>query len=98
MATRVRINAEGVAQIQAAANRYRDQLTNAIADDMRRLVPVLSGDLRKSIRTEFGPMVARIYAGDVAAGVDYHLYQEYGTSRMAAQPFIRPAVYLWRGL
>lgn len=98
MATRVKINASGVVEIQAAANRYRDQLTLAIAEDMARLVPVLSGDLRDTIRTEFGPAVARIWVGDVAAGVDYHLYQEYGTSKMAAQPYIRPAVYMWRGV
>lgn len=98
MAVRVTISGAGVSQIQAAANRVRDRLTEAIAADSRRYVPVLSGDLRGSIRTDLGgAAVARIWYGDVAAGIDYHVYQEFGTSRMAAQPYIRPAVYQYRG-
>lgn len=33
----------------------------------------------------------------VADGVEYGLYQEMGTSRMAAHPFMRPAVEAVRG-
>lgn len=95
---RVTINSAGLAAVLAAARDYRDQLTEEIADDSRRYVPILSGDLRASIRTDLGgPEVAVIWYGDVAADVDYHLYQEFGTSRMDAQPYIRPAVYQYRG-
>jgi HK97 gp10 family phage protein len=93
MRVRVRVNATGHAQLQAAADRYAGELAEDMADDMRRMVPVLSGLLRSTIRVEHGSPVTRIWVGDTAAGVDYHLYQEFGTSRMAAQPFIRPAVY-----
>lgn len=93
MATRVRIRAQGVADLQEAADRYAGELAEDMADDMRRLAPVLSGALKTTIRVEHGSPVTRIWIGDVAAGIDYHLYQEFGTSRMAAQPFIRPAVY-----
>lgn len=93
MATRVRIYAPGMAELQAAVDEYRGRLAEDIADDMERLAPVLSGDLKDTIRVEHGSPVTRIWIGDVAAGVDYHLYQEFGTSKMAAQPFIRPAVY-----
>lgn len=93
MATRVRIIASGVADVQAAADRYAGRLAEEMADDMRRLAPVLSGLLRSTIRVDHGSPVTRVWIGDTAAGVDYHLYQEFGTSRMAAQPFIRPAVY-----
>jgi HK97 gp10 family phage protein len=96
MATRVRLLASGVAEVHAAADRYAGRLAEEIADDMRRLAPVLSGALRATIRVEHGSPVTRIWVGDTAAGIDYHLYQEYGTSRMAAQPFIRPAVYVRR--
>lgn len=88
----------GQSEIQVAANAYRDRLTKEMAGDMRRYAPVLSGDLLGTIREELGgPVVARIWIGDVAAGIDWHLYNEFGTSRMDAQPYIRPAVYQYRG-
>lgn len=93
MATRVRMYAPGIADVRAAASRYAGRLAEDIAADIERLAPVLTGLLRSTVRVEHGSPVHRIWIGDVAAGVDYHLYQEYGTSRMAAQPFIRPAVY-----
>ena len=97
MATQVILDQGGLAEIRAAANRYRDQLAVAIAGDMRRYVPVLTGDLRDSIREDLGgPAVARVWAGDVAAGVDYHLFQEFGTSVTSAQPYMRPAAYQYR--
>lgn len=74
-------------------------VTEAVADDMRRYVPVLTGALRGTIRTEYpGKLEGRVWFGDVDAEVDYHLYQEYGTSRMAAQPYARPALYKTRAV
>jgi HK97 gp10 family phage protein len=94
---RVVINVSGVNAVVASGRRVRDEIAEEIASDMRRYVPVLSGDLRGTIRTEIGE-VARIWAGDASAGIDYPIYQEYGTTRMAAQPFMRPAVYQYRGV
>jgi hypothetical protein len=72
-------------------------VTEAVAEDMRRYVPVLTGDLRGTIRTEYPTALeGRVYFGDVDEGVDYHLYQEYGTSQMAAQPYARPALFKTR--
>jgi HK97 gp10 family phage protein len=68
-------------------------ITDAVAKDMRRYVPVLSGDLRSTIRVEHGEGFGRVHFGDVSRGIDYHLYVEFGTSKMAAQPFARPALY-----
>lgn len=73
------------------------RLSEDMASDMTRYAPVDTGELRATIRLEPGAVVHRIWAGDVAGGVDYHLYQEFGTSVMAAQPYIRPAVYQYRG-
>jgi HK97 gp10 family phage protein len=58
-----------------------------IANRMRELVPVRTGRLQGSIQ-------AVEYTGKVVVGpvdVPYALYVEYGTSRMRAQPYIRPA-------
>lgn len=102
MPTRIVMHQPGVLEIQGKADAYRDRLTEDMADDMRRMVPVLSGALHDTIRTDPQPDAARIWVGDIhgvhgqGVVVDYHLYQEYGTSRMGAQPFIRPAVYMRR--
>lgn len=74
-------------------------VTEAVAGDMRRYVPILTSALHDSIRTEYpSEEEGRVYFGDVAGGVDYHLYQEYGTSIMEAQPYARPALYKTRSL
>jgi hypothetical protein len=100
MAVRVVIHEPGVIEVQTAVDREVDaHVVEPILDDMERMVPVLSGDLKDTIRKD--PInqngLHRIWFGDVAAGVDYHLYQEYGTSIMDAQPYARPAVYRTRG-
>lgn len=50
--------------------------------------PVATGALKNSIATE---QKSRFLYW-VADGVEYGIYQELGTSRMAAQPFMVPAV------
>ena len=100
MAVRVVIYEPGVIEVQTAVDREVDaHVVEPILDDMERMVPVLSGDLKVTIRKDnsTGPGEHRIWFGDTAAGVDYHLYQEYGTSKMDAQPYARPAVYRTRG-
>lgn len=83
---------------------YVRPITEDVARDMRRFVPVLSGDLKATIRVEFHDGEGRVYFGDVAGIhgraviVDYHLYQEFGTSKMGAQPYARPALYMERAL
>ena len=80
------------------ANAVRP-VTEAVAGDMRRYVPVLTGDLRGTIHTEYPTdLEGRVWFGDVDAGIDYHLHQEYGTEHMAAQPYARPALFKSRPL
>ncbi len=54
----------------------------------KRSAPVDTGALRNSISTE--PVARMTYR--VQDGVEYGIYQEFGTSRMAAQPFMSPAL------
>lgn len=98
MSTRVVLHPAGIAAVEVAAGRSAYRLAEDMADDMRRYVPVDTGELRATIRVERTPTGARIHIGNAAGGVDYALYQEFGTSVMAAQPFIRPAVYRTRSL
>lgn len=99
MPTRVRVSiyAPGVVEVQGRATGYARDLAEEVARDARLYVPVLTGMLRSTIRTEPIPHGGRVWAGNVMEGIDYHLYQEYGTSVMPAQPYLRPAAYKWRG-
>jgi HK97 gp10 family phage protein len=55
-----------------------------------RKAPVLTGTLRRSIHTE----TRALHDGAEArtgTNVEYAKYQEFGTSRMRARPYLRPA-------
>lgn len=61
-----------------------------IAEEAIQLVPVDTGALQSTIRVETeGDVVQLVAGGD---DVDYHLYVEFGTIKMEAQPFMRPAI------
>lgn len=88
---------DGLAALRVEADAHTVvPLTNAIAADARRFVPVLTGDLRSSIRTEVDGSTGYVIAGD--EDVDYAAYQEFGTTKMVAQPYLRPAAYMARDL
>ncbi len=58
-----------------------------IQNDAKNKAPYLTGTLRRSIHTE------KVSNTEVKVGtnVEYASYQEYGTSKMAARPYLRPA-------
>jgi hypothetical protein len=99
MATRVVMYPPGQARLRRTVDaRLVHPVTDAVTADARRYVPVLTGRLRGTIRAEHLTGSGRVWFGNVAAGVDYHLYVEYGTSRMAAQPYMRPALFQARAV
>jgi len=55
---------------------------------MKQMTPVDTGRLRASETVQATP--GRYVVGPV--GVPYAVYVEFGTSRMRAQPYVRPAV------
>lgn len=97
--TQVRMNAAGLVRLRAVVDeKLLRPVTEAVAEDARRYVPVLSGDLLDTIHAEHLAGEGRVYCGDPGRGIDYHLYQEFGTSRMQAQPYMRPALYKRRSV
>ena len=62
-----------------------------IAEGARALVPIDTGALYDTIRVEVEGEVVQLVAGD-DADVDYHMHVEFGTIKMAAQPYMRPAI------
>lgn len=57
----------------------------------KQLCPVDTGNLRSSISFRI-EHVGATTVGVVGTNVEYAPYVEYGTRRMAAQPFLRPAL------
>lgn len=62
----------------------------AIENEAVRLAPVDKGLLRSSIHSEAGRAGGGLIVR-IGTNVEYSIYQEFGTSRMRAQPFLRPA-------
>lgn len=57
--------------------------------DVASLAPVDTGRLRDSITHETHAEEESVYVG---TNVEYGKYQEYGTSRMRAHPFLKPGI------
>lgn len=73
------------ANTRAAVKKQAD----AIAADARARVPVRTGYLKSSIV----PVVIEAgHSAEVQVGAPYGIYVEYGTYKMAAQPYLSPAV------
>jgi HK97 gp10 family phage protein len=62
----------------------------------KQLCPVDTGRLRSSISTAI-IVDGRSISGIVGTNVEYAPYVEFGTSRMEAQPYLRPAFYAVTG-
>ncbi len=88
MASRLEFTPDMLAQLQAISDQYvADTVLPKIADKAKRIVPVDSGILQDNIRPEV--------SADgmfVVADTEYADFVERGTSKMAAQPFLRPAM------
>lgn len=79
-------------EVQREVDRLLDRIGDAIEADAKRHCPVDTGDLRDSIR------VVKTDDGiAVGSDLDYADDVERGTRKMAAQPFLRPALYQERG-
>jgi HK97 gp10 family phage protein len=98
--------AQITAEIEKTAMDRLEQAGEIIADRARALCPVDTGALKKSIRVrrlKGDPKLdVRIYAGNrveggsmkkgAARGAFYAHMVEYGTVKMPAKPFLRPAL------
>lgn len=78
--------AEAPSKIQRRAPQAIRSTARSIERSAKAMAPVLTGALRSSIGSDVGALSATI-------GTDlyYAAYQEWGTSKMAPNPFMRPA-------
>jgi HK97 gp10 family phage protein len=81
------------AELRPKASRIVQTFGFAISGEAATNAPVDTGALRNSITSESH------MEGDLTFiaqdGVEYGIYQEFGTSRMAAHPFMIPAIEHW---
>ena len=82
------------AEIKPNAAKIVEKYGYIIAEDAAKNAPVDTTALRNSIVAESKMKGEMTFI--VQDGVNYGIWQEFGTSRMAAQPFLIPAVEAWR--
>lgn len=100
MASRVEIRGDGelVAKLRALAGKATAAQVRAalmagalpIQTAAVQRAPVLTGTLRRSIHTETAETSEGVVAR-IGTNVEYAIHQEFGTSRMSGQPYLRPA-------
>lgn len=75
---------------------FAETLGPRIQGNARRTVPVRTGDLKKSIVVQVtrdgDDSTLQVGVDEAVAGVDYAAHVELGTSKQAAQPYLRPAL------
>lgn len=88
MSSRLEFTPEMLAQLQAISDQYvEDTVLPKISQAAQRIAPFDSGYLHDHIAP-----VVNADGMFVVADTDYAAFVELGTSKMAAQPFLRPAM------
>lgn len=81
-------------KIRETAHNSIQRDVDAMKDEAQQIVPVRTGHLRDSIFTkEMGAM-----SFIIGADAEYAGFVEYGTSRMMARPFLRPAMQMYESI
>ena len=85
MSARLSLNRQGIA---ALSRDILSRTSAAVAVEASRIAPRRTGRLAGSIRS----YIVNDFRARVEAGAPYALFVELGTRRMAAQPYLRPAL------
>lgn len=81
-------------EMRPKARQIVNEYGNMMMADAVKFAPIDTGALRNSIASESKMIDELTYR--ISDGVEYGVYQEFGTSKMGAQPFMRPAIDLWK--
>jgi HK97 gp10 family phage protein len=77
-----------VGKLKAAENRLLHSIGKAVEGQATDLAPVKTGNLANSINYRVS---AQAHSVSIGTPVEYGIYQELGTRRMSAQPYLEPA-------
>ena len=75
-------------------NKFKQNMERAciiVENESKRICPVDTGRLRASITHKIEEKKDEI-TGIVGTNIEYAIYVEYGTSRMKAEPYLRPSL------
>lgn len=97
----VNVEWEGVKEWQISEEQWKEGVIDSVADEIRTIaykierdakmiVPVDTGDLRKSIGTDITGSGGSTSA-EVGTDLHYSEHVEFGTSRQYAQPYLIPS-------
>ena len=75
-------------EVSAKVSANLKKATALVEADAKRFAPVLTGTLKRSIYHEF----PNKHTALVGSNLEYAAHQELGTSKMAAHPYLRPAL------
>lgn len=101
---RMKVTVTGTADLQRKLSRMSDNvkgrnlaaatLAGAMVIEQRakELTPVRTGNLRRSIHSQLADSRPESASAKVGTNVEYSPYVEYGTRRMSARPYLRPAL------
>ena len=82
------------AEMKGRASKIVQTYGWAIASEAAVRTPKKTHALENSILSESYMLDEMTFR--VSDGVEYGVYQEFGTSRMAAHPFLTPAIEAWK--
>lgn len=85
------LGATAEATIDAAASAMKT-ITGQVQATAKQVAPKRTGYMANNISVEPVNKTATSVTGTVNAKADYSSFVEFGTYKMSAQPFIRPAV------
>ncbi len=85
------LGATAEATIEAAASAMKTT-TGQVQAQAKQIAPKRTGFMANNILVEPVKKTATSVTGTINAKADYSSFVEFGTYKMAAQPFIRPAV------
>lgn len=80
---------EVTAQLEKAIEIAMEAVGMEAEGDVKEITPVDTGNLRNSITHQYSKKEQAEYIG---TAVEYAPYVELGTSRMTAQPYLKPAL------
>lgn len=81
-----------IAKVEANSRSTPKKVADRVANAARTIVPVDTGALQSSIVTQ---VVKTGKEAEVLVLSDYAAYVEYGTYKMAAQPYLKPAFEMY---
>ena len=81
-----------ITQLNTALQKDMMQAVLMVEADSKKMVPVDTGRLRASITHEVREIAKGVIQGKVGTNVSYGFFQELGSSRTPASPYLRPAL------